>query len=297
MKTYGDYLSQFFPDTKVQKISVDAGFTCPNRDGSISTGGCIYCRNDSFSPKYCDAKDSVALQLEKGRKFFGQKYPAMKYLAYFQSFTGTYNKPIEELSVLYQESINQKDVVGLVIATRPDCIPGEIVDLLSEINTQKPVFIELGAESSYNSTLRLINRNHTWEDVVNAANRIADEKMHVGIHLIAGLPGENKDMILRTIKESVKLPIETIKLHQLQVLKDTALAQKLNSGELTIPDFTLEEYLSLCADIVKLIPENIIIERFLSQSPPEMVISPSWGLKNYEFMTKLANLINTQNEK
>ncbi|MCH5235626.1 MAG: TIGR01212 family radical SAM protein [Muribaculaceae bacterium] len=291
MKTYGDYLSGIFPGQKVQKISIDAGFTCPNRDGTISKGGCIYCRNDSFSPGYCNSKDSVKAQLEKGKKFFSRKYPEMKYLAYFQSYTGTYNKSIEELSKLYEEALGVEDIVGLVIATRPDCLSDEVLNLLSRLNEEKPVFIELGAETSHDDTLKIINRNHTWEEVENTVKRIAAKGIHCGIHLIAGLPGENREMILQTIKRSVNLPVETIKLHQLQVLKDTLLLQKIESEELEIPDFTLEEYLNLCAEIVKMTPENIVIERFLSQSPPGMVVTPSWGLKNYEFMSKLEKLL------
>lgn len=291
MKTYGDYLASIFPGEKVQKISVDAGFSCPNRDGTISIGGCIYCRNDSFSPSYCNSKESVSLQLEKGKKFFSRKYPEMKFLAYFQSYTGTYNKSIEELSALYQEAISIEGIVGLVISTRPDCISNEVISLLAEINKTKTVFVELGAETSHNETLRLINRNHTWEQLEDAVKRINSLGLHCGIHLIAGLPGENREMILETIRRASTLPIETIKLHQLQVLKDTPLAQLISKGLIMVPEFSLEEYLMLCAEIVKKVPDNIVIERFLSQSPPEMVIYPSWGLKNYEFMSKLAQLI------
>ena len=291
MKTYSDYLSGIFPGMKVQKISIDAGFSCPNRDGTISTGGCIYCRNDSFSPGYCNPNESVSYQIEKGKKFFSRKYPEMKYLAYFQSYTGTYNKKPEDLSKLYREALNIQNVVGLVVATRPDCLPDEIIDLLKSINKEKPVIIELGAETSHNETLRIINRNHTWEDVENSVKKISSNGLRCGVHLIAGLPGENREMILKTIEKTIKLPIDTIKLHQLQVLKGTILHNKILSQQMEVPVFTLEEYLELCAEIVKMTPENIIIERFLSQSPPEMIISPLWGLKNYEFMTKLAKLL------
>lgn len=291
MNSYSDYLAKIFPGTKVQKISVDAGFSCPNRDGTIGTGGCIYCRNDSFTPSYCNSKESISQQLEKGINFFSRKYPQMKYLAYFQSYTGTYNKSIEELASMYHEAIGYRQVVGLVIATRPDCISQEVVNLLKNINSYKPVFVELGAETSHNSTLCLINRNHTWEDVETASGRIADAGLHCGIHLIAGLPGENREMILHTIKKTCTLPIETIKLHQLQILKDTPLLKLWQENQIIIPDFSLEEYLDLCREIINLVPEKIIIERFLSQSPPGMVVSPKWGLKNYEFTNLLEKLI------
>ena len=295
MKSYGDYLAKIFPGIKVQKISVDAGFTCPNRDGHISYGGCIYCRNDSFSPKYCSATESVRQQLEKGKKFFSRKYPEMKYLAYFQSYTGTYNKKPEELERLYREALEVDDVIGLVVSTRPDCIGNEVLDMLEKINKDKPVFIELGAETSHDNTLRLINRNHTWEDVRDAVYRIAGKNLHCGIHLIAGLPGETDEMILETIERASALPIETIKLHQLQILKDTPLLSKIEAGEIDVPEYTLEHYLELCVKMLQKVPENIIIERFLSQSPPEIVVSPSWGLKNYEFMSKLASLLKRNN--
>ena len=294
MKTYGDYLSGIFPDVKVQKLSVDAGFTCPNRDGTISTGGCIYCRNDSFSPGYCNSADTITQQLENGKKFFAGKYPEMKFLAYFQSYTGTYNKSLSELSKLYYEALNVEKVIGLVIATRPDCISDETLDLLKTINSTYPVFIELGVESSYDDTLKKINRNHTWMDVVKAVEQISDRQLRCGIHLIAGLPGENEDMVLSTVDKVCELNIDTIKMHQLQVLKDTQLFHMIQSGEISVMNFTLDEYLNLCVKIVKRIPDHIVIERFLSQSPPGMVVSPSWGLKNYEFMAKLSKLLNNQ---
>ena len=291
MKNYGDYLAQIFPGIKVQKISVDAGFTCPNRDGTISSGGCLYCRNDSFSPGYCDASKSVTSQLESGKKFFSRKYPEMKYLAYFQSYTGTYKKDIKTLFRLYSEALSVSDIIGLVIATRPDCIEDEVINLLEEINRSFPVFVEFGAETSHNDTLRIINRNHTWEDLVRSVKKVAEANIHCGIHLIAGLPNEDDDKVMETIDKTIQLPIETIKLHQLQVLKDTPLHQKLQKGEIQIPYYSLEDYLNLCVRIVKRVPQNIIIERFLSQSPPEMVISPKWELKNYQFISKLAKLL------
>ena len=291
MKTYGDYLSSIFPDFKVQKISVNAGFTCPNRDGSISTEGCIYCRNDSFSPGYCDASLPVKLQLEKGKQFFSRKYPEMKFLAYFQSFTGTYGKPVDELEKLYEEALSVKDVVGLVIGTRPDCVSEPVIDLLQKINQKKPVFVEIGAESSHCETLTKINRNHNWEVVEKTVRKLSKIGIHIGIHLIVGLPGETFEMVLQTIDKVIKLPIETIKLHQLQVLKGTPLLKKIEAGILSVPEFSLDEYVHLCAEIVKRVPDNIVIERFLAQSPPDLVVTPSWGLKNYQFMSKLERII------
>lgn len=296
MRTYGDYLAGIFPGVKVQKISVDAGFTCPNRDGTISTGGCSYCRNDSFSPSYCNPSETISLQIEKGKKFFSKKYSEMKFLAYFQKYTGTYSSDLSFLENLYREALKDNDVVGLVISTRPDCIPDSIINILAKINNEVPVFMEIGAESSFDSTLKLINRNHRWVDVEDAIKRLAQKGLRCGIHLIAGLPGENKEMILSTVEKACSLPIETLKLHQLQILKDTPLFWQWQKGEVEITNFSLDQYLNLCEEIIRIVPDNIIIERFLSQSPSELVVSPKWGLKNYQFMHKLAELIASRQE-
>lgn len=295
MKTYGDYLASIFPGIKVQKISVDAGFTCPNRDGTLSTGGCSYCRNDSFSPSYCNAEDDISSQLEKGRKFFARKYPEMKYLAYFQTYTGTYSSEPEKLESYYRTALDQEDIVGIVISTRPDCLPEKILSLLEKLNRIKPVFIEIGAETSYDDTLKSINRNHSWDDVVKACNALAVRNIHCGIHLIAGLPGEDRDKVLNTVRRASELPIETIKMHQLQVLYGTPLYKQWENGEIEIHEFSLDEYIDLCEEIIKIVPQHIVIERFLSQSPPNLVAFPKWGLKNFEFMNKLAVRLGERN--
>lgn len=215
----------------------------------------------------------------------------MKYLAYFQSFTGTYGMSLSVLEGLYREAIGETDIVGLVVSTRPDCISEDIVSLFKALNEEKLVFIEIGAETCHNKTLGLINRNHTWEEVEKAVTIVKNAGLQCGLHLIAGLPGETENDIIETIKRSVTLPIDTIKLHQLQILKDTTLADLWQKGELNVKEYSLEEYLVLCKKIYKIVPEKIVIERFISQSPPHMVISPKWGLKNYEFMNKLAAII------
>ena len=294
MVTYSDYHNGIFPGVKVQKISVNAGFSCPNRDGTIGTGGCSYCRNDSFSPAYCMQHESVAMQLEKGKAFFSRKYPEMKYLAYFQSYTNTHGKDIDSLRALYLEAIGVEDIVGLVIGTRPDTLPDQVLDLLEELNRKTPVFLEIGAETSSDATLQLINRRHTWQDVENAVNGAAQRGIRCGLHLIAGLPGEDREQVLINVRKACSLPIDTIKLHQLQILKDTILHRQWIAGEIDVKPYTLDEYLDLCAEVASIVPDNIIIERFLSQSPSEMVVEPKWGLKNYQFMNLLNQIISRQ---
>lgn len=288
-KDFSEYMQEVFPGIKVQKLSIDAGFTCPNRDGSIGRGGCIYCNNASFTPGYCSPTDPIELQLEKGKAFFRTKYPEMKYLAYFQSYTNTFGKSIDRLADMYRRASGSNDVVGIIIGTRPDCLPDELLEILSELNKEKPVVVEIGAETSSDYTLQLINRNHTWKQVVEAVKRLNSKGIRTGLHLIAGLPGEDAKDVLETIRKACSLPIDSIKMHQLQIVKGTSLLEKWDSGEINVDPLSLEDYLDLCVNIVKTVPRNICIERFLASSPPEMVIVPKWGLKNYQFTNLLMN--------
>lgn len=282
-------MQEIFPGRKVQKLSIDAGFTCPNRDGSIGIGGCIYCNNSSFTPSYCTPADSVKIQIEKGKQFFGKKYPNMKYLAYFQSYTNTFGRSTAELTDMYRSAVEIEDVVGVIIGTRPDCLPEELVEGLALLNRDTPIIIEIGAETSFDKTLELINRNHTWHQVEDAVKRLNACGIRCGLHLIAGLPGESNEDVLTTIRRACSLPIDSIKLHQLQVIRNTILHRKMISGEIKVKPFEVEDYLNLCVEIVRLVPRHICIERFLSSSPPEMVVAPKWGLKNYQFTNLLIN--------
>jgi hypothetical protein len=286
-KDYSDYLAEIF-DGKVQKLSIDADFGCPNRDGTIGIGGCTYCNNRTFSPDFAKRKLDISGQLAAGKKFFARKYPNMRYLAYFQSYTNTYDSP-ERLMQLYREALAVDDVVGLIIGTRPDCMPDKLLDGLSQLNKTQPVFIEYGAESSHNCTLQLINRCHTWEQTVDAVQRTAAAGLHVGLHLIMGLPGETTEMMLETIDRINALPVQTVKLHQLQIIRGTRLARDIAEGRYTVTDFTVDKYIDLCCKVIKRLRPDIAIERFVSQSPAEMLISPRWGLKNYQFTNLLHN--------
>lgn len=282
-------MREVFPGMKVQKLSIDAGFTCPNRDGSIGHGGCIYCNNTSFTPGYCSPRDAVETQIKKGKAFFRRKYPEMKYLAYFQSYTNTFGRSSDALLEMYRNASESEEVVGVIIGTRPDCLPDDLLDGLAELNRLKPVIVEIGAETSFDDTLRLINRNHTWAHVEDAVLRLHSRGIRVGVHLIAGLPGESEDDVIETIRRSCALPIESIKMHQLQIVKGTPLLEKWKTGEIEVNPFTLEKYLELCIKIVNAVPRHVCIERFLASSPPDMVVAPKWGLKNYQFTNLLMN--------
>jgi radical SAM protein (TIGR01212 family) len=216
---YSAYIKKTFGG-RVQKISVNVGFSCPNRDGSKGTGGCIYCDNVTFKPGYCESEVSVANQINKGVQFFETKYPDMLFMAYFQSYTNTY-APVEELRKLYLEALAHSKVVGLLIGTRPDCINEEILAMLKLIANQKPVAIEFGIESTLDATLKEINRCHTWADSVKAIAMCNEYGIEVGAHLILGLPGESRTQMLQHAQKISALPIKTLKLHQLQIIKHT----------------------------------------------------------------------------
>lgn len=284
-KEFGDFLSRHFP-FKVQKISINAGFTCPNRDGSKAVGGCTYCNNQSFSPGYGGKQRTVSTQLEDGIKFFSHKYPEMKYLAYFQSYTNTYDS-LDSLISKYEEALAFPDVVGLIIGTRPDCMPDELLDYFTELSKKTFVMLEYGIESTLNSTLEAINRGHTYEESVEAIEKTAARGIYTGGHMILGLPGESREQVLAHANTLSKLPLTTVKLHQLQLIKGTVMAKEYRENPEAFDLFTVDEYIDLCIDFAERLNPDFIIERFISQSPKSLLIAPDWGLKNFEFTAKI----------
>lgn len=288
---YSSYIKRIF-GIRVQKISIDAGFTCPNRDGKISRGACFYCTNESFSPFYCTPKLSVTEQLQKGIEFFSKKYKTQKYLAYFQSYTNTYGK-VEDLKKLYLEALAVEGVIGLVIATRPDCIDEEIMKMLKEISKDKYLSIEYGAESTKNETLNFINRGHSWEQTIKAVELANNFQINCGLHFIIGLPGEDKTDFLNHAKKISKLNIQTLKIHQMQVLKKTKLADVYKESPELFYNLNLENYLDLMAEFLSYLNPNVVVERFTSESPKEMIIYPNWkGKKNFEISHMLEKKMN-----
>ena len=285
LRTFGDFLQTIFP-FKVQKISINAGFTCPNRDGSKGRGGCTYCNNRTFSPQYTANRKPVGQQLEEGIRFFSHKYPQMKYIAYFQSYTNTYDS-VENLLAMYREALNHPGVVGLIIATRPDCMPDELLDALEKIAGKYFLLIEYGIESTCNETLLRINRGHTYEETVDTIHRTAVRRIYTGAHLILGLPGESREMIISHADKISALPLTTVKLHQLQLIKNTQMAQEAEKYPEIFHAYTVNEYIDLCIEFMSRLNPDFIIDRFVSQSPKDLLIAPTWGLKNYEFTAKL----------
>lgn len=309
-KDYSDFLAEHFSG-KMQKLTVSAALSCPNRDGTIGRGGCVYCNNETFSPNFQMLSRGITDQLQAGKNFFARKYPEMRYLAYFQSYTNTHGS-IGELIQLYKDALLVDGVEGLIIGTRPDCVSDMLLDAL--VGLGKPIFMEYGAETSHDTTLELINRCHTWSQTVDAVVRTASRGLPVGVHFIMGLPGESEQMMLRTIERAAQLPISTIKFHQLQIVRGTAMASEMadqlakycdkqndpkRSNELTfrgksVTVFSIEEYINLCVKMVEILREHnpaIAIERFTSQSPDNMLLAPRWGLKNYQFVNLLERIL------
>lgn len=284
---FGTWLRKRFPDFRVQKISIDAGFTCPNRDGRISTGGCTYCDNRTFNPSYCDRNKSIREQLKEGKNFFNRKYSNMKYLAYFQAFTNTYGS-VDLLKKMYEEALQEEDIVGLVIGTRPDCISTPLLDYLEQLSRQTFLIVEYGIESANNETLRRINRGHTFECSKKAVEMTAERGILTGGHIILGLPGEDREESLRQAPIISSLPLNILKIHQMQIIKGTRLAEEYLQNP--FPLYTVEEYVCLIADYISLLRKDLVLERFVSQSPPELLIAPRWGLKNYQFVHLLEAL-------
>ncbi len=287
-KRYQDYPAYFktlFQD-RVQKLSVDGGFTCPNRDGFKGWGGCTFCNNRSFNPDYCRATVPVSRQIEEGKAFFARKYTGQKYLAYFQAYTNTY-APLNELRLKYEEALQCRDVVGLVIGTRPDAVDEKILDYIQELSHRVYVCIEYGVESTRDEVLCRINRGHTFAEAEKAIRWTAERGIRIGVHLIFGLPGETRQSMLEGAVRLCDLPVDVLKLHQLQIIRDTPMAVEYLKDPRHFRLYTLEEYLDFVVDVIERIRPDVYLERFVNQAPAEYLLAPKWGVKNYEFVAKL----------
>ncbi len=284
--SYSNYIRETFGE-RVQKISINTGYSCPNRDGTKSLGGCTYCNINSIKPEYANAKKSVTQQLTEGINFFSKRYKAIKYLAYFQSYTNTYHNN-ETLIKTYEEALNVPGVIGLVIGTRPDCISNEIAEYLQEISKTKYVSVELGIESTDEITLQKINRCHTYQETIEAVEMLSSKNILVGGHLILGFPWETKDDLLLHAKNVSKLPLKFLKIHHLQILKGTQLAKDFEANNDSFKLLTLSEYLNITVEFLENLRPDIVVQRFLSEAPKDLLIAPHWdGVKNYEFTSRV----------
>jgi len=282
----GYYKSKY--GSRLQKIVIDAGFTCPNRDGSVSVGGCTYCDNNAFHPSYSTPEKSIMQQMEEGMEFHRRRYRrATGYIAYFQPYSNTYAPP-ERLKALYAEALSHPNVVGIAIGTRPDCIDEEKLDYLAALSREHIVMVEYGIESCYDATLERINRGHTFDQAVTAVKMTADRGLDVCAHFILGLPGESREMMLESAPVINSLPLTSLKFHQLQIIKGTSMEREFEANPQDFVTFSLEEYIDFFVDILERLRPEIHIERFAGEVPPSFVKSNPWGLiRNVELLRLL----------
>ncbi len=274
--SYSEYFKKIFGQ-RVQKITVDAGFTCPNRDGTLARGGCTYCNNDAFNPSYCNPQKTVAQQVAEGIEFHKVRYRrASRYLVYFQAYSNTY-APLSHLKDLYEQALAQEGVIGLVIGTRPDCVDDEKLDYLQKLSEKYYIIVEYGIESIYDKTLERINRQHSFAQSKAAIETTAARGIHTGAHMIFGLPGESRQMMMESVNVISQLPLDTIKFHQLQIITGTTMARDYQKNPQDYQLFSLDEYIDFVIRYTERLNPDFIIERFAGEVPPRYLAGPGWG--------------------
>ena len=293
--SYAAYFRRTFGQ-RMQKVTVNAGFSCPNRDGLISTGGCTFCDNAAFTPSYCNPSKSITQQIDEGIEFHRRRYrKAEQYLVYFQSFSNTY-APLERLHECYNEALSHPSVAGIVVGTRPDCVDEEKLDYFSSLARQKYVAIEYGVESCYDATLLRINRGHDFATAERAIRQTAERGIHCGAHFILGLPGESDRMLIEQVERINSLPLTTIKFHQLQLFRGTALAAEYDAQPERFRFWSVEEYIELFIEILRRLRPDIVVERFAGEAPPRYHHTAGWGLvRNEELLAMLDRRLEEKN--
>ncbi|MFO7655971.1 MAG: TIGR01212 family radical SAM protein [Bacteroidales bacterium] len=292
---YPDYMRKLF-GTRVQKVAIDAGFTCPNRDGTKGWGGCTYCINDAFNPSYCSASKTISEQVIEGIEFHRRRYRrVLKYIAYFQAYTNTY-KSLAELDRMYSEALAVEGITGLIIGTRPDAINDQMLDYFAGLAEKTYLVIEYGIESVYNKTLERVNRCHTFEEAVTALEKTAARHIRAGGHFIFGLPGETRDEMLNSIALISQLPLNAVKFHQLQIFKGTAMATEFQSHPENFSLFNdLDEYLEFITDCIENLNPAFVVERIAGEAPPRYCEGIAWDLRNDQILVKFEKLLEKKN--
>ncbi len=284
--SYSGYFRRLFGG-RIQKVTIHAGFTCPNRDGTVGVGGCSFCNNEAFTPSYCRPEKSVRQQIAEGIEFHSRRYKkAAGFLAYFQSFSNTH-APLSELKKIYDEALSCGQVVGLVIGTRPDCVDAEKLDYFAELARKVYVILEYGIESVYDRTLARINRGHTFECARHALEETRKRGIHTGAHFILGLPGESREEMIGYADPINSLALDTVKFHQLQIFRGTAMAEEFVLHPERFPLFGLEEYIGFFSEILVRLRPGLVIERFAGEAPPRYHVGEGWGMVRNETLLSM----------
>jgi radical SAM protein (TIGR01212 family) len=287
---YPDFMRKTF-GSRVQKLTIDAGFTCPNRDGTRGTGGCTFCLNDAFNPSYCVPHKSVKQQIAEGIAFHEKRYRrATQYLAYFQAFSNTHDS-IEKISLLYHEALSVGGVIGIVVGTRPDCMDEQKLEFFRKLSEKYHVVIEYGIESVYDKTLTRVNRCHTFEETALAIVNTARKGIHVGGHIIFGLPGESRQEMLKSAAVLSSLPLNSVKFHQLQIFKGTAMEQEYLRNPSDFTFFSEDEYLNFMVDYIELLNPHFIVERIAGETPPRYAVIRPWGPRYDQILVRFEKML------
>ncbi|QDV24692.1 TIGR01212 family radical SAM protein [Aureliella helgolandensis] len=285
------YLKQRFGG-RVQKISLDGGFTCPNVDGTVAKGGCVFCDNRSFSPSRRVRRDAIASQIQRGIDGLRRRYDTEKFLAYFQPATNTYG-PLDKLRTLWETALEDERVVGLVIGTRPDCVPDDVLELVDEFAEHKYVSLELGVQTVHDASLEWMNRGHGHAAAVEAMQRVTGRKFEISLHIMLGLPGESHEMMMATADQVAAWQPAAVKIHNLYAVERTELADQVRSGEVTLME--LDEYIEVLADFLERLPPDMVIERISGDAPPSNLVAPQWCLNKGTIKQRLVNVMEARN--
>jgi radical SAM protein (TIGR01212 family) len=279
-RSFGFHMKELF-GTTVHKVNVDAGFTCPNRDGTIGTSGCIYCNNDSFRPRSCTSTLPLSKQISNGISYVTKRYHAAKFLVYFQPYTNTY-APVKELERIYREALSVPSVIGLAIGTRPDAVDEEKISLLQSLAKHSFILVEYGMQSMYEKSLRFIKRGHTYRAFLDTLDMTKDRGIHIGAHIIVGFPTETRGEMLMMADEISGLPVNFLKIHQLQVIRNTPLEHMFHENP--FPLFAYDEYIEFVAEFIERLSPQIVLQRLFATAPDSILVAPQWGRKTQEII-------------
>jgi radical SAM protein (TIGR01212 family) len=268
----------------VYKLPIDAGFTCPNRDGSVSTGGCIYCDGRGSRLRQAGPLPSVSEQIQRGKSYYAKHRQAQKFVAYFQTFTNTYGL-IESLKRLYDEALAEENVIGLSVGTRPDCVPDDVIGLLESYTKDFHVWLELGLQSIHDKTLQFINRGHATDIFLNAVQRASGRKLHICTHIIVGLPGETREEMIETARVLATLPIQGIKIHALLALKGTVMGDLYEQGKITLME--KDDYIQTVCDILEILPTEMVIQRLTADGYRDIFLAPPWAINKMDVLNAI----------